>query len=341
MQAVEILEKNKWEKELLRFENVSFLQSWNAGEFQKKLGHKLLRLAVNDKNATFALAQVYIVKSKFFSFLYCPRGPLAVNLPSLNLLLKHLKTYALENTLDYILIEPDRALNLKDFRQDSHHTQPMHTLILSLKPDLETLYSSVRKTARYLIKGAKAKNIKITTSTALSDFKDFEKLLIETASRQKFLPHTISYLKKQFSFFAEKNIVKLYLAKNASQTLASAIILNYGKTAVYLHAASNHLGRRLGASQLLVWTAIEDAKNNGLEAFDFWGIAKDDNPNDPWYGITIFKKGFGGDVVPYPGSFIFPVNNLKYNLYRLITFLRTLPSFRALQRSLFARRTKG
>lgn len=349
MKIINIDNKKQWEKEISSFKEFSFLQSWTWGEFETQLGNNPIRLKVSVNEKDVALIQYYIVKSKLFSFLYCPRGPLSDSQKALNLLLQELKKIAFKEKVDYILIEPDKNLDsflLQSFekigfKKHASSTQPMHTLILSLTPDIEALYSSVRKTTRALIKSATTNNIKISSFNTPSRFDDFAKLLLETSQRQKIISHTTNYLKRQFSLFAEDKNARLYLAENENGVLAGAIILLYGKTAVYFHAASSLLGRKLGASQLLVWTAINDAKAAKMESFDFWGVAPNDDPKHPWAGITIFKKGFGGETVMYPGSFVLPINKFKFQLFRFITFLRTIPSFKAIHRSLLEKRRSG
>ena len=50
---------------------------------------------------------------------------------------------------------------------------------------------------------------------------------------------------------------------------------------------------------MIQWKAINDAKEKGCLYYDFWGIAKDENKKNPWYGLSSFKKGFGGSQVDY------------------------------------------
>ena len=60
------------------------------------------------------------------------------------------------------------------------------------------------------------------------------------------------------------------------------------------------------------WKIIEDAKNSGYEKYDFWGVAATDNPNDPWAGVTSFKKSFGGKKVCYEPAYDLIVSKRYY-----------------------------
>jgi lipid II:glycine glycyltransferase (peptidoglycan interpeptide bridge formation enzyme) len=324
-------------------EKTNFLQSEAWGEFQKLLGNKVITVLTDD-----GPVQYYFVKSKFANFLYCPRGPLVTSAKTLTKLLDQLIKDAKELGVDFIQIEPSidpgfvvSTLLKKGFVKQKKTTQPENTSIVSLTSDVDVIYSNFRKTTRQMIKKALENKVEIKSYQDLSRWDDFVKLFTETTQRQKFTPHNFLYMKKQFECFQKSGNIKMYLAESDGKVLAGAIILSYEKTSTYLHAGSNNLGRDLGAAQLLVWTAIQDGKKEGNEAFDLWGIAPENEPKHPWFGITIFKKGFGGEIVTYPGAFVLPVNINRYRRYLLINFLRAAPPFKTAQRILLRASKRG
>ena len=52
---------------------------------------------------------------------------------------------------------------------------------------------------------------------------------------------------------------------------------------------------------------IKDAIEMGYKYANFYGIAGDFNPENKYYGIYEFKKGFNGNVVEYIGEFTLPI----------------------------------
>jgi len=60
---------------------------------------------------------------------------------------------------------------------------------------------------------------------------------------------------------------------------------------------------------------IKYAIEKGYEHYNFYGISSDLSPKDPMYGVYIFKKGFGGEVVELIGEYDFVVRPLYYLLY--------------------------
>jgi len=61
---------------------------------------------------------------------------------------------------------------------------------------------------------------------------------------------------------------------------------------------------------------INYAISNNYRYYNFYGISGNLVENDPMYGIYLFKKGFGGQVVELMGEFDMPVNKFYYKLYR-------------------------
>lgn len=345
MQIIEVDSESAWEKILSAFDKVIFLQSWKWGQFQKQLGNKVTRLQVTLDTKNFAAAQYYIVESKLATFLYCPRGPLATSAKAAKKLLEVLIEKAKEEFVVFLQIEPDDlkspflSLLKKEGFISRDPIQPEYSLIIPLKLPVEEIYRGLRKTTRSEIRKAAKEKVIIKSYNDLSRWDDVSKLFLETSARQKFISHPLSYIKTQFENFAGQ--IRLYVAETKSQILAAAIILSYRKTSSYLHAASSREGRNLGASHLMVWTALEDAKKAGDEFFDLWGVAPPDQLNHPWAGISIFKQGFGGILVSYPQAFILPQNLLKFAIYQVTGFLRAMPIFKTAQRILLKNKSSG
>lgn len=342
MEITEINQKEQWDRILEKFPSVCFLQSWNWGEFQESLGSKVRRVVVADDNRS-AAAQYYIKKSRLFTYLYLPRGPVG-DLSLSAKLLDYLKEEAKQAGADFILIEPcetglDGKLARHFLKQPS--IQPENTSLISLAPGIELLRSNLRKTTRQMIKKAVENGVVIKICAGLSCWDEFVKLFNETTRRQKFNPHSLEYMKKQLRIFSRDGQARLYIAELNGQALAGAIIVSYHKTSVYLHAASASAGPKTGAAHLLVWNAIARAKERGDELFDLWGVAPENDPRHPWAGISIFKSGFGGKTVAYPGGFVLLVCPARYKLYRLTSFLRALPVFKTAQRMLLSAIIKG
>ena len=124
----------------------------------------------------------------------------------------------------------------------------------------------------------------------------------KTSDRHNFVPHT--GIREEI----ETLDAEVLLASYQGKTIAAAIIVYFGDEAIYHHGAS--VLSKVGASHLLQWKAIREAKKRGYEVYNFWGIAPEDKINHPWRGITLFKKGFGGRQIEFMHAVDYPVSPL-------------------------------
>jgi len=320
MEIKEIKEKEKWENFLLKIEEKTFLQSFNWGEFQKMLGNKIWRLAIFEKSELVALAQVVKIKARRGKFLFVPHGPLVLSLKNedkskfkkkeiLESLLKELKAIAGREKVSFIRIAPiwQRSDELKKIFKDLGlieaplHIHPEVTWQLDISKEEETLLAEMRKTTRYLIKqGLRNTELKIEKSKEAKNIEIFNALYQETVNRHNFTPFSLDYLKKEFSAFSADNQILIFLAKYRGEYLASAFIIFWQGIAFYHQGASVQKYPKVSASYLLQWEAIKEAKKRDCKIYNFWGIAPEKaGKKHPWWGLTLFKKGFGGEKKEY------------------------------------------
>jgi len=299
MEVREINSKETWENFLLKYQEKTFLDSWNWGEFQKQVEDKIWRLGVYDKELK-AVALVVRIKAKRGTFLFLPHGPVGEK-DALPYLIDYLK----KMDACFIRVAPvwpkENTKLFKDlgFRNAPIHMHPELTWELDITPEEEELLMGMRKTTRYLIKqGYKNKDIEIIKSTDINDLEKFNQIYRKTASRHHFVPFSLDYLRKQFSCFNPDNQITIFLGKYKGKIVSSAITICWQGTGFYHHGAS--LASKAPVSYLMQWEAIKQAKEKGCRKYNFWGIAPEGVKNHPWAGLSLFKKGFGG----YPKQYV-------------------------------------
>lgn len=91
----------------------------------------------------------------------------------------------------------------------------------------------------------------------------------------------------------------LLLADCHGDPLAGVMLLRHGCSATYEVGYVTPEGRRLLATHLLLWRAVELLARDGVRWLDLGGIATDRTP-----GIARFKLGMGGDLATLPGTFL-------------------------------------
>lgn len=310
----EIKDKQIWDSFVTSQPSHTFLHSWNWGQFNAEMGDRVWRLGVyNVDKILVAAALVVKVHARRGDFIFIPHGPITNQALSagdlktaFETLLKEITRVSREEKASFIRISPlleKNQENKKLFKDLGFRPAPIHmhaeiTWTLNLALTENELFSKMRKTTRNLIRRAERDGVKIVTGTSDEEFESFQKLYAETSRRHTFTPFSHRYLKTQISAFQKDGSVEIFNACYNNQTIASAIVVFYGKSAYYHHGASTP--SKIPAAYLLQWEAIREAKRRGHEFYNFWGVIPENAPkNHPWAGITLFKKGFGGFQTDY------------------------------------------
>ena len=325
----QITEKSEW-NELYSQAPIAtgkFLQSWAWGELQIALGRKIYRFADDGMMALVVELPLPFGKKYWF----CPKGPSKnVECRMSNVeLIDELNKAAKKAGAVFLRIEPQFDV-IANGAKRSHDINPRATNIIDLSKTEEELLTAMHPKTRYNIKVADKHGVTIgrhADATPVID--EVLKLFAETAARDKFNLHPLSYYKKQLQAFDEKATfvpgvksphIVVFTASLENKILAAAIVMFDNDTVTYLHGASSNEKRNVMAPYALHRAIIRRAKERGYKHYDLWGIS--DDPASGWAGITRFKRGFGGADVFLPGTFDLPVDRFWYSVYTLARRMR-------------------
>lgn len=301
------------------------LQSWGWGEFQKKIGHKLWRLGVFDGDTFVGGASIILVKSRLRSHLYISNGPFVISRrPDLTIpiiietLLPHLEQLATLFPVHFLRFDPvlpysdltHDELLLTGLKKAPTYVQPERTILVNLLPTEEEIMLGMSSSQRNGVKKGIKDGVTVRFSTSDEDFATFWKMYQNTVSLRHFVSYSRRYYYSQLSTLKENNHYEICFASVNGLPQTASLLAYDRMTAYYLHtgrAYSNDPTTK-HASKVQVWELMKRAKERGLRYFNLYGIAKRDNdPYDPWAGLTEFKKGFGGEVVDYVGAYDYPL----------------------------------
>jgi len=349
MQIIEINDREKLNI-FLKDNKASMLQSFDWGEFQNMVGRKIWRIGLEENNVLIASALIVKMDlNKSLNYLYCGRGPVFNSKfqikndksnpnvkDQMPKLLDEIKNIAKEEKAMFLRIDPDWNLDevnvrfLEDlgFKKAKKEVQPKDTWILDLSKNEEELMSGMHGKARYNIRLAQKKDIKVNRYSDINEikntkFEEFWKILEKTSARDKFGLHPKDYYIKQLEYFGKKDFINLFLAELNSKVVAGIIVSFWGDTAVYMHGASDYEFRKYMAPNVLQWEGIKEAKARGCRYYDFWGIKPENKIIMPtekvedWEGISRFKRGFGGFEKNYIGAWDLVYRKGLYFLYSL------------------------
>jgi lipid II:glycine glycyltransferase (peptidoglycan interpeptide bridge formation enzyme) len=321
-------DKKKWEQYIDMYAPDALFQRWDWGEVNRKQQNDCIRYIYEEHEEIIAIAQVVVVRARRGNFLHVRHGPVLKiwNKRIFHFVMQHLKQIAHEKHCISVRISPriqktDSIMKLYaseyGIASAIHAMDAEHAWVLDITKDPDTLLSEMRKTTRYEIRKGEKIGITVTSSSNMDSLASFVSLYKETAKRQHFVPHT--GITEEFEVYATEGNVLCITGYVEGIPYASAVILFSGGQAIYHHGAS--IPSSIPVSYVVQWHAIQEAKKRGMKEYNFWGIAPDTEPKHPWFGLSAFKKGFGGKEVSTIHAYDFPVS-WRYGQLYLIEWVR-------------------
>jgi lipid II:glycine glycyltransferase (peptidoglycan interpeptide bridge formation enzyme) len=320
--------KKQWENFAGNHANANFLQSYNWGLFHQKLNKKFFPLAMFDKNdQQIACAMVIKEEAKRGDYFTIAGGPLLDWQGSqakdiFTSLTAYLKTLAKKENCVFIRIRPqaDDTPRIRSlFTQAGLKKAPMHltadlTLRLNLSLSDEEILKQMRKNTRYEIRKGLREGITTKIITDPNFMDEFYKYQLYLAKKHQFVPFEHDFLKLQFETFLTDNQVAFVNSYQDDQLLASAFIIFYQDEAVYHYGVSTPANEKLPGSYVTQWRAIQEARSRGCKIYNFWGVSPLDRPDHRFAGVSLFKRGFGGEEVQH-----LPAHDLAVSKFYFLT----------------------
>jgi len=314
----EIESEEIWESLIAFFPETNFLQSWAWGEFQKNLGKKIFRIALFDNEKIVALAQGVIESARRSTYCTVAGGPLVnwTNIFALNAIITEIKNMGLHNQCSFVRFRPqvaDNELNTSICATLGSINSPMHvTADLTIKIDLtlgsEEILKQMRKNTRGSIRKAEKLGITTTITKNAEEIRSFYDLQAELASRHGFVPFSLEFLEEQFKAFAARDQAILVHSWDGETLLASAFVIFYNSQAAYHYGVSSEANSRLPGSYAVQWRVIQEAIERGMTTYNLWGVAPEGEKDHRYAGVSLFKRGFGGEELAYLPAHDIPLN---------------------------------
>ena len=295
------------------------LQSFEWGEFRKKLGLPLLRYGIFENDKLTKAFQLTLHKIPFTkSYVgYLPKGPTPDEQ-----LADALTQIAKEQNCAFIKLEPDiekdQLSTLKTQLSTSFHPSPKplftkYNYVLDLTPSEEDLLKNMHQKTRYNIRVAQKKGVVVEERLDDKAFEIYLDLYFQTTKRQNYFGHNKHYHQLVWKTLKETNMARLLIASYNKEPLTAWMLLNFKDTLYYPYGGSSTSHRDVMASNLVAWEAIKLGKKLGLKKLDLWGaLGPNANPKDPWFGFHRFKQGYGAKLVEYIGTFDLILNQPLY-----------------------------
>ncbi len=322
----------------------TFLQTSKYAQFREKMGEKVFLFGVKEDEKIIGTCLIQKISAKRGTFLHVPHGPLLnaeggmMNAELMKWFLKKYVKFGKNEKCDFARISPIIQRNKNsdfsplDSRGDAegrgdvnklpkpdifkktgfrpapvHLVNPEKTWTLDITKDEESILAQMRKSTRYEVRRIEKVGITTKMGNAPEDFEIFWDLHSETVKRQKFVPFSKESTEIEIEVFGDD--CQIFSAAVENQYQSSSVILFDHHAAYYHQGASVY--SKLPVAHATIWAAILEAQKRGCTEFNFWGVCGEEEKAHPWYGLSRFKRGFGGEERNYLHAQDYPLTK-KY-----------------------------
>ncbi len=325
-------DRQLWDRFLETHPESNFLQSWQWGQFHERLNHPIIRQGFYDGDQLVGIMLAVVEPARRARYLTVPCGPIIdwKNEELVQAFVTAVRRIALDQNCVFVRVRPQLIsdqFSRELFKKLGFRSAPMHlhaelTHMLDVTQTDEQLMSGMRKGTKYEVKKSRNIGIKVTSSENSTGIQQFYDLQLGTARRQNFVPFSYKFFNEQFQVFTASGNALLYKAEFEGKLLAQAFVIFYGQEAVYHYGVSTPDGRKYPGAYAILWEAIHEARRRGMQRFNFWGVAPADQPNHRFTGVSVFKRGFGGEDVEYLHAQDLVINRPRYLVNQAIESLR-------------------
>jgi len=282
--------------------------SWWA-DFRVNYGYEHFGIVLKGRNGIVggALVQKYSDTSDC-CFYYVPEGPVLSGDESiageifeaiLEAIEQRRKTE--DQTVSHLRIEP-RWQRLPGFVRGFRSTpesmdkyrEPRNTLCIDLRPSEAAILARMKPKGRYNIRVAQRHGVTVLEDTSDQGLADFLRIYKRTAARQRIGAKPSGYFRTLISMLSSLKNGSVFFAEYGGKRIAAAVVVYFGRRATYFFGGSLATYRRVMAPYLLHFEIMRRARAMGLEWYDLWGVAPEDEPDHRWRDLSVFKRKFGG-----------------------------------------------
>ena len=312
-----------------------FLHDWSWADVAAFDGQPQRRFVAEDEGELIALAAVQVRRLPLGrSFWYVPHGPvLDYDHPKaterLRALAIGLREAARRDRAIAVKLEPRLERGSKPtglfakLRHEPGTLQVGQTRLVELADD-ETLMAGFDKDTRYAVRRAEREGVEISTVADAGNLEAIDALhalVLETQRRAGFSKPPLQRYRLAWRGLASAGRATIFEARREGELLASAMLVVEGDRSFYLFSGSRREEKgepKRYASYALQMAMMRHARSTGARVHDLWGIAPEDaSPDHPWYGVGLFKKGFGGRPVVWAGTWDIVVDRTLYRMRQM------------------------
>jgi peptidoglycan pentaglycine glycine transferase (the first glycine) len=311
------------------------LHDWEWAAVAAFDGTQQRRFVLEEHGAVVAVCAAQIRRTALGrTFWYVPRGPvLDYQDPAaedrLARLVAGIRLIAKRDRAIAVRIEPrvereSSAATLFDnvglTRVDATLQTP-DTRLVDLTLEDDALIATFDKDTRYAIRRSAREGVE---TSVIDDPDDDEALqglhgiVTETLDRASYKVPSLERYRLIWRGLAGAGRARIIQAWYQGRLESAALLVVEGDRSIYLYAGSIREAKgepRRFPSYAAQWRMMQTAREMGAKVHDLWGVAPEGaGPDHPWYGYSLFKKGFDGRFVSWAGSWDLVVARVMYSV---------------------------
>ncbi len=284
IQEIKKSDEKKWDEYVLNHPNSTFYHQLKWEKVVNRCyGHKSYYLLATEDEYIRGLLPLFFMKSMFFgnkmvSLPFAPYGGVIADSSEVE---KLLIQSAIKITQD---VGGDYLEIRDNLERDSELVMNTRykTMILKLNKDPELVWRSFSNKVRNAIK----KSLNFKLHIGKGNVEEFYNLYSKNMRDLGTPTHSKKFFHAIISEFNDQ--VDILVVKKDNKPVSSAIIMNFKETSISGWAASDRSYNSLNSNNLLYWSAIKSACENGYEFFDFGRSIEGS-------GTFRFKKPWGAE----------------------------------------------
>ncbi len=321
------------------------LHDWAWADVAAFDGEPQRRFVLEEEGAVVAVCAAQARRTSLGRpFWYVPHGPvLDYDHPGaadrLGLLVRGLHAAAAREGAIAVRIEPrverDSAaaalLDACGLRRVDATLQTPDTRLVPLLSDDDALLATFDKDTRYAIRRSAREGVETSVCGDPEDdeaLRDLHGIVTETLERAQYRLPSVDRYRVAWRGLAGSGRARIIRARHHGALESASLLVVEGDRSIYLYSGSIREKKgetRRFASYAAQWRMMQTAREMGARVHDLWGVAPGDaGPDHPWYGYSLFKKGFDGRFVSWAGSWDLVVDPALYRLRRSVSHLRGL-----------------
>jgi len=211
--------------------------------------------------------------------------PLVDSADELSCLLMEMQHRVDQNTWKYVEIRPTLFEPGIETGMGKAGAYFFHRLKLEGKSSVELFHSLHKNCVQRKIRRAEREGLQYEEGRSEELLRKFYHLLLLTRRRQGLPPQPLAWFRSLAESFG--NTLKIRVASKNQVAVSSILTISFGRTMTYKYGCSDENLNKYGGMAFLMWKAIEDAKNSGLDGLD---LGRSDVKNE---GLAVFKDRLG------------------------------------------------